>query len=65
MKAKTKIFEKPIRFNLIKQYINLIELKQIKSNTIFNFFVKLDRIHFYFLSDRKIKTASDPIQWPP
>ena len=63
-KAKAKIFEKSIRFNPIKQYVNLIGLKRIKSNAIFNFFVKSDRIHFYFLSDRKIKTDSDPIRWP-
>ena len=65
VEAKTKFFEKSIYFNSIKQYINLIELKWIKLNSIFYFFIKLDRIHFYFSSDRKIKTASDPIQWPP
>ena len=63
--AKAKFFEKPIRFNSIKQYVNLIELKWIKLNSIFRFFVELDRIHFYFLSDRKIKTAFNPIQCPP
>ena len=62
-KKKTKIFEKPIRFNLIKQYVNLIELKPIKSNAIFNFFVKSDRIHFYFFvgSENKNCFRSDPM----
>ena len=64
-KVKTKFFEKLIRFNSIKQHVNLIELKWIKLNSIFCFFVESDRIHFNFLSDRKIKLASDPIRWPP
>ena len=33
----------------------------IRFNSIFHFFVESDQIHFYFLSDRKIKTAFDPI----
>ena len=31
-KTKTKNFEKPIHFDLIKKYVNLIKLKRIKSN---------------------------------
>ena len=55
VEAKAKIFENPIHFNLI-------ELKQIELISIFYIFVEFNRIHFYFLSDWKIKTASDPIR---
>ena len=57
-KTETKFFQISIRFNLIRQYASLIRLKRIKSNAIFDFFVKSDRIHFYFLSDRKKKLFS-------
>ena len=63
--AEANFFSNPIRFSPIRQYASLIGLKRIGSDSIFRFFVGSDRIHFYFLSDRKIKTASDPIRWPP
>ena len=62
--AETKNFENSIRFNSIKLTHCLIGLKRIGLDEIFRFFVKSGRIHFYFLSDRKKKTASDPIRWP-
>ena len=62
--AKAKNFENSIRFNSIQLAHCLIELKRIGLNKIFRFFVESDRIHFYFLLDRKKKTVSNPIQWP-
>ena len=65
VEAEGNFFSNPIRFNPIRQYVNLIELKRIKLDSIFRFFVESDRIHFYFLSERKIKTASNSIRWAP
>ena len=45
--AKAESFENLICFNSIKQYVNLSELKWIKSNSIFIFF--LNRIGFIFI----------------
>ena len=36
----------------------LIELKRIELDGLFSFFVESNRIHFYFLSDRKKKNCS-------
>ena len=61
--AEAKNFENPIRFSPIRQYASLIELKRIGSDAIFNFFIGLDRIHFYFFVESEDKNCfrSDPM----
>ena len=47
-KAEAKIFEKPIRFSPIRQYVSLIGLKRIGSDVIFDFFRRIGSDSFLF-----------------